>query len=185
VTSALDRVQAAPTAFNKADVEMAKMLGLNPADPRSRAAVAIAEAYGLDPVMKHVIVIPNKGPYITRDGLLHVAHRSGQFDGEVVDMEPVLTEDGMWIARVSVYRRDMKHPFSFPGRYPAKGKNSEYGPEMALVRAECHSLRRAFSVTGIPSYEEQASASIYVQHEDIPAHDPDTAELVDTPGEQA
>lgn len=131
-------------------------LGLNPADPKSQAVVAVAQRYDLDPVLKHVIVIPKGGVYITRDGLLHVAHRSGRLDGIVVEQEPTLSEDGReWVARVSVYRKDMSHPFTFPGRYPVQGMNREYAQEMSLKAAEAHALRRAFDVTGIPAYDEQ------------------------------
>lgn len=131
-------------------------LGLNPSDPKSQAVVAVAQRYDLDPVLKHVIVIPKGGAYITRDGLLHVAHRSGQLDGIVVDQEPRLSEDGKeWSARVSVYRKDMGHPFTFPGRYPVSGLNREYAQEMALKAAEAHALRRAFDVAGLPALDEQ------------------------------
>lgn len=131
-------------------------LGLNPDDPRSQAVVAVAQRYDLDPLLKHVIVIPKGGVYITRDGLLHVAHRSGQLDGIVVDQEPTLSEDGKeWTARVSVYRKDMRHPFTFPGRYSSTGGNRDYAQEMALKAAEAHALRRAFDVTGIPALDEQ------------------------------
>ena len=131
-------------------------LGLNPEDPRSQAVVAVAQRYDLDPLLKHVIVIPKGGVYITRDGLLHVAHRSGQLDGIVVEQEPTLSEDGReWVARVSVYRKDMGHPFTFPGRYPVNGGNRDYAQEMALKAAEAHALRRAFDVTGLPALDEQ------------------------------
>ena len=131
-------------------------LGLNPGDPKSQAVVSIAQRYGLDPVLKHVIVLPKGGAYITRDGLLHVAHRSGQLDGIVVEQEPTLSEDGReWVCRVSVYRKDMGHPFTFPGRYPAAGGNRDYPQEMALKAAEAHALRRAFDVTGLPALDEQ------------------------------
>jgi len=131
-------------------------LGLNPSDPKSQAAVSVAQRYDLDPVLKHVIVIPKGGVYITRDGLLHIAHRSGQLDGIVVEQEPTLSEDGReWVCRVSVYRKDMGHPFTFPGRYPAAGGNRDYPQEMALKAAEAHALRRAFDVTGLPALDEQ------------------------------
>lgn len=131
-------------------------LGLNPADPKAQAVVAVAQRYDLDPLLKHVIVIPRGGVYVTRDGLLHVAHRSGQLDGIVVEQEPTLSEDGKeWVARVSVYRKDMRHPFTFPGRYPVNGGNREYAQEMALKAAEAHALRRAFDVTGLPVLDEQ------------------------------
>lgn len=135
-------------------------LGLNPDDPRSQAVVAVAQRYDLDPLLKHVIVIPKGGVYITRDGLLHVAHRSGQLDGIVVEQEPALSEDGKeWTARVSVYRKDMGHPFTFPGRYPVNGGNRDYAQEMSLKAAEAHALRRAFDVTGLPVIDEQRPAT--------------------------
>lgn len=131
-------------------------LGLNPDDPRSQAVVAVAQRYDLDPLLKHVIVIPKGGIYITRDGLLHVAHRSGQLDGIVVEQEPTLSEDKReWVSRVSVYRKDMRHPFTFPGRYSVTGGNREYAQEMSLKAAEAHALRRAFDVTGLPTLDEQ------------------------------
>ena len=135
-------------------------LGLNPDDPRSQAVVAVAQRYDLDPLLKHVIVIPKGGVYITRDGLLHVAHRSGVLDGIVVEQEPTLSEDKReWVARVSVHRKDMGHPFTFPGRYPVAGGNREYAQEMALKAAEAHALRRAFDVTGLPALDERRPTS--------------------------
>src|SRR5690606_34397226 len=92
----------------------------------------------------------------TRDGLLHIAHRSGQLDGIVVDQEPTLSDDGReWVARVSVYRKDMRFPFTFPGRYPVSGGNRDYAQEMAMKAAEAHALRRAFDVTGLAALAEQ------------------------------
>jgi len=144
-------------AFDPRDEKVLQYLGLNPGDARSRAVVAVARRYNLDPLLKHVIVIPNGGVYITRDGLLHTAHESKQLDGIVVEQEPTLSKDGTeWVARVSVYRKDMRFPFTFPGRYPAKGGgNARYAQEMALKAAEAHALRRAFNVTGLPAEDEQ------------------------------
>jgi len=147
-------------AFDQTDVKVLQYLGLNPQDPKSRAVVAVARHYDLDPLLKHVIVIPKGGVYITRDGLLHVAHASGQLDGIVVEQEPTLSEDGAeWVARVSVYRKDMRFPFTYPGRYQARGGgNVQYAQEMALKAAESHALRRAFDVTGLPTHDEQRPA---------------------------
>lgn len=166
-------------------------LGLNPDDPRSQAVVAVAQRYDLDPLLKHVIVIPKGGVYITRDGLLHVAHRSGQLDGIVVEQEPTLSEDGKeWVARVSVWRKDMRHPFTFPGRYPVSGMNREYAQEMSLKAAEAHALRRAFDVTGLPTLDEQRPdagteprsgglGAALTQPTDEPDSEPAEGELVD------
>lgn len=143
-------------AFDQRDERIVNYLGLNPTNPAHRAMVAVCSHYGFDPVLKHVIVIPNKGVYVTRDGLLHLAHRSGQLDGIVVDQEPTLdTDRNEWVAKVSVYRKDMAHPFTFPGRYPTNGDNKKYAQEMALKAAEAHALRRAFDVTGLPSLDEK------------------------------
>lgn len=155
-------VQHTENVANGVAVQPGKVLtylGLNPDDPRSQAVVAVAQRYDLDPLLKHVIVIPKGGVYITRDGLLHVAHRSGQLDGIVVEQEPTLSEDQReWVSRVTVYRKDMGHGFTFPGRYPVNGGNREYAQEMSLKAAEAHALRRAFDVTGIPVIDEQRPA---------------------------
>lgn len=136
--------------------EIGKYLGLNPRDPRSHAVVAVCERYALDPVLKHVVVIPNAGVYITRDGLLHVAHRSGALDGIVVEDQGETESE--WWAKVSIYRKDMSRPFTFRGRYSKSASNKKYGPEMALKCAEALALRRAFDVAGLPVLEERDAA---------------------------
>jgi len=168
-------------SFDPRDEKIFQYLGLNPNDPKSRAVVAVARRYDLDPILKHVIVIPKGGVYITRDGFLHVAHTSGALDGIVVDQEPTLSDDGKeWVARVSVYRKDMRHPFTYPGRYPVNGSNRDYAQEMALKAAEAHALRRAFNVTGIPAEDEQRTAEPVQQQRvtgaDILASQPAPAE---------
>lgn len=138
--------------------QAAQLLGLNPRDPKTAAMVAVCQRYQLDPLLKHVVVIPGSGVYITRDGLLHVAHRSDQLDGiEIVEGPELVT--GEWRATVVVYRKDMAHPFRFPGRYSTGGKNKQYAQEMAVARAESAALRRAFDITGIAGVDE-----IDVQH---------------------
>ena len=142
-------------AFNEGDEQMLAYLGLDPRRPADRAAVAVARHYDLDPLLKHVIVIPKGGVYITRDGLLHLAHRSGHLDGITVDQPPTLdTNTGEWVAVVTVYRDDQSHGYRYPGRYPANGSNKQYAPEMALKAAEAHALRRAFAITGLPVEDE-------------------------------
>lgn len=128
-----------------------KHLKLDPRDPATQALVLVCERYRLDPVLRHMVLIQG-APYITRDGLLHVAHQSGLFDGiEVVDQDET---DSHWTATVSVHRKDMGRPITYPGRYPKNGSNKAYGPEMALKVAEVMALRRAFDVTGVAVAEE-------------------------------
>lgn len=129
-----------------------KALGLDKVTPEQRElALAIADRYDLDVMLKHLVMIEGR-PYISRDGLLWVAHRSGVFDGiEVTD--PVL-ENGFWRSRCRVYRKDISRPTEYPGRYPASGGNARYAPEMAIKVAEVMALRRAFNVSA-PAYEER------------------------------
>lgn len=141
-------------SFDSTDHQLIRYLGLNPDSPADRAMVAVCRHYGFDPILKHVVVIPKGGVYVTRDGLLHVAHSSGQLDGIVVEDGPRLV-DNEWVTKVSVYRKDMSHPFTFVGRYSVNGGNKQYAPEMSLKAAESHALRRAFSITGIPALDEQ------------------------------
>jgi hypothetical protein len=129
--------------------------------PQRELALAIARKYDLDPMLKHLVMIDGR-PYLTRDGLLHVAHSSGQFDG-IEASDPVLDGEGFWRSTATVYRKDMSRPFAYPGRYPSKGRNAQYGPEMAIKVAEVMALRRAFDVAA-PTVEETWDGA-----EDIPA----------------
>lgn len=134
-----------------------KAIGLDKVPPEQREiALAIAKRYELDLLLKHLVLVDGR-PYITRDGLLHVAHRSGVLDGiEVTDAEVVTIPDvgAFWRASCSVYRKDMSRPFTYSGRYPTKGGNQRYAPEMAVKVAEVMALRRAFDVSA-PVMEER------------------------------
>jgi len=141
-------------AFGPPDqVRILQIIGLDPRDPRAHAVVAVAERYGLDPVLGHILILPKSNrPYITRDGYLHIAHRSGKFDGEEVTDGPRRDRtENEWTATVAIYRKDMSRPIAFPGR---AGLSLENGPEMALARAERRSLKRAFDVTLPPVFAE-------------------------------
>ena len=134
-----------------------KAVGLDRVPPEQRElAMAIADRYSLDLLMKHLVLVDGR-PYITRDGLLHIAHRSGLFDGIEVSDPSILTIPGageFWSARASVYRKDMSRPFTYAGRYPTKGGNQRFAPEMAVKVAEVMALRRAFDVSA-PVIEER------------------------------
>jgi hypothetical protein len=129
--------------------DVIEALGLDRRRPETKALLILAERYQLDPVLGHVAIVKTKNgskPYITHGGMLEVAHRSGQLDGIVVEEERE-TENG-WAATVSVYRRDMRHPFTYSagcGRQEQQGQ-AGHGAAMALARAERRALRRAFSI---------------------------------------
>jgi hypothetical protein len=154
----------------KRQAALLKAIGLDrvPAEQRE-IALAIAKRYELDLLLKHLVLVDGR-PYITRDGLLHVAHRSGVLDGievsdpELVDMPGA---GSFWTARASVYRKDMSRPFTYQGRYPAKGGNQRYAPEMATKVAEVMALRRAFDVSA-PVIEERWDIDTAPQPEAVP-----------------
>ena len=122
-----------------------RALNLDPKKPETQALVLTCARYNLDPLLKHAVLIQNT-LYVTRDGLLHVAHASGDFDGIAVELlEETATH---FIAACTVYRKSMRHPFRYQGRYPKTGQMAaKYGPEMAEKVAECRTLRRAFDVS--------------------------------------
>jgi hypothetical protein len=142
----------APVTEDNRSVALLKAIGLDRLAPEQRElALNIANRYDLDLLLKHLVMIDGR-PYITRDGLLHIAHRSGAFDG-IETTEPTLV-DGFWRSTCSVYRKDMSHPFTYAGRYPEKGQNAKFAPEMAVKVGEVMSLRRAFDVAA-PTLEER------------------------------
>lgn len=167
-------------------------IGIDANNPVHQAALLIANRYGLDPLLKHVVVIQGKGAYITRDGLLAVAHNSGQFDG--IEITDVGETDTHYTAKASVWRKDMGRPFVYPGRYRKGQGNKEYGPEMAIKCAEVMALRRAFNVAA-PVLEERSD----IDDDDVqtftptptpPAAEPSDdepvqAELIDEDGQPA
>jgi hypothetical protein len=145
-------VDASVEAEHKRQLALLKAVGLDRLQPEQRElALNLARRYDLDLLLKHLVLIDGR-PYITRDGLLHIAHRSGVFDG-IETTEPELV-GAYWRATAAVYRKDMSRPFRYSGRYPEKGKNAAYGPEMATKVAEVAALRRAFDVSA-PTVEER------------------------------
>ena len=144
------------------DLALLKAIGLDRLAPEQRQlAMSIAERYQLDLLLKHLVMIEGR-PYVTRDGLLHIAHRSGQLDG-MATSEPAVI-DGFWRSTCSVYRKDMSHPFTYTGRYPTAGGNQKFAPEMAVKVGEVMALRRAFDVSA-PVLEERWDV-------DVPAVEP-------------
>lgn len=123
-------------------------LGLRRGDPKAQALVFACRMYGFDPLLKHIVLIRSGNDtniYVTRDGLLHAAHLSGRFNG--MDVEQLHETQSHYIARCSVWRKDMERAFTFQGRYPKQGGNAKYGPEMAEKVAVCRALRHAFDVS--------------------------------------
>lgn len=163
----------------KREVALLKAVGLDKASPEQRElAISIAGRYGLDLMLRHIVLIEGR-PYVTRDGLLHIAHRSGQLDG-IETTEPAVVED-FWRASCTVWRKDMSRGFTYTGRYPTKGGNQRFAPEMATKVAEVMALRRAFDVAA-PVMEERWDIEVPTE---APAPKPTLAERVAEKAAQA
>lgn len=138
-------VAIAPTLVSLDPERVMRALKLDPKDPNTQALVLVCQRYSLDPLLKHPVLIQGS-LYVTRDGLLHVAHASGDFDG--LEVEVLADSQTHYIALCRVYRKSMSRPFTYQGRYPKNGRMAaQYGPEMAEKVAECRALRRAFDVS--------------------------------------
>lgn len=141
-----------------------RAFNINVNDPKAQAMILACEKYGLDPLLKHAVLISGN-LYITRDGLLHVAHRDGRLDGIVIEDEGDDAKE--WWAKVTVYVKGQTHGYTYRGRYPKDGQQKKYGPEMAVKCAEVMALRRAFGVTGLPTVEEQWDIAPMVTREQM------------------
>ena len=143
------QVPAVTAAFGPPDqARILAYIGLNPGDIRAHAVVLVAERYGLDPLMNHIIILPKSGrPYITVDGFRHIALAHPQYDGMEITEGPTRV-GGEWYARVAVYRKDKGHPFEMPGWAEVGRDNSR---DMAITRAKRRAFREAFDVSVPPA----------------------------------
>lgn len=157
-----------PIQDTETQVAILRALNLDPKDPKTQALVMTCARYGLDPLLKHAVLIQGS-LYVTRDGLLHVAHSSGKFDG--IEVEVLADSSTHFVARATVWRKDMSHPFVYQGRYPKSGQMAKHGPEMAEKVAECRALRRAFSIALCSREEtwEEADPTPVVHQARVPA----------------
>jgi hypothetical protein len=154
-----------------AEIEiLRKVISPDLTDEEAALVVAYAQKYNLDVMLKHMVLmrrdIKEKSPdgqwrktgkvqrgiYITRDGLLHVAHESGKFDG----ISARVTEDREH-AECEVWRKDMGHSFKYSitiAEYDTGLSTwKSHRESMAVKVAEVFTLRRAFDV-GITAAEE-------------------------------
>lgn len=133
--------------------DMFRRLIVKDGDPaRVDLAMVICRQYGFDPILKHVVLIDGS-VYVTRDGLLHIAHASGAFNGIEVTMTQLA--GGEWAATATVYRKDMSRPIRYtvfeyehkPTNPHQKSAWAKYPRAMLAKCAEVAALRRAFDVS--------------------------------------
>ena len=118
----------------------------------------VAAYYRLNPFAGQICVTTQGWIIIKRDGLLKIAHDSGNFDG----IETVFEEkEGEVIsATCTVWNKQLSHPVRFTARMKEFFRPSSNGkgawdkmPSVMLQKcAESHALKRAFCITGV--YDE-------------------------------
>lgn len=121
-----------------------------------------AHKYGFDPLIKQIWCVKyGTAPaaiFTGRDGFLHKAHESGQFNGLKTEREFNGTE--IVSATCKVFRKDMEHPVEvtvYRSEYDTKKSNWLKMPITMLCKvAESQALRKAFDISGIYSEDESA-----------------------------
>lgn len=158
-----------------------------------KLTLAIADKYHLDALLKHIVIIEgNKNvkdeagnwqsiktytPFITRDGLLHVAHQSGKLDG----LSTILgTDEAGLYGETTVWRKDMRFPFKFRvyrSEVESKGRDGKplgawatRPQQMTMKAAELTALKRAFDVAAPVLGLDQAETEAELPEPDRPDH---------------
>ena len=141
-------------------------------EPEFRQMMYVAVAYGLNPLLKQIWIIKRNERdsaiiIVGRDGMLAIAHRSGQFDGMNSGVNYVKDKEGREIpvtAWCEIWRKDMSHSFKTEVRFdeyvqpiPKSGYLGlwQTKPSVMLIKvAESVCLRKAFSVSGVYDPDE-------------------------------
>lgn len=132
-------------------------------DPEFKILVATARLLGLNPMLKQIWCVKNKNRpedpaqiYASRDGLIAIAHRSGQFDGMQSGVKK--NDAGEEIGWCRIWRRDMSHPFEaeiLRSEYDLKRNLWLSKPQTMTAKvAEAHCLRKAFDICGVYTPDE-------------------------------
>jgi phage recombination protein Bet len=124
-------------------------------DAEFKLLLYTASKYDLDPLVKQIWCVKYGDKpaaiYTSRDGFLHLAHKSGQFDG----METAAVRDGGKLvgAKCSVWRKDFNRPFVVEvslSEYNTNQNQWSKMPETMIKKvAESQCLRRAFDISGL------------------------------------
>ncbi len=153
-------------------------------DEDVKLALAICGRYGLDPLLRHVVLVPGgksgrHSVYITRDGLLHVAHASGRaWSLEVGEPE---RRQNPYSGKEDIYLRGRLRVADQEGReqvfeggvwfseYAQKGGAwSTHPAAMHQKVLEVYLLRRAFDVALTPLEEVGGSVEALEARPSLP-----------------
>jgi len=131
------------------EMAVLRALKLDPRIPEVQALIVVAQRYDLDLVLGHLCLV-NGTVMIRKNGLLHIAHRSGDYDGHKIEMEE---HEDRFVATATVYRKSYAHPFSFTDEC-MKTERVQSPRKRARTRALRNALAEAYDVA-IPVAEEE------------------------------
>lgn len=140
----------------------------------------LAKKYGLDPFARQ-IYCTKVGIIVSRDGLLAIAHRSGDFDG--IQTEFTHDKAGNIISSTTtVWRKNISHPFVETAYWAEYAKDTEvwnkFKHPMMQKCSERMALSKAYAITGLYAEEELSPNprppvdSGYIDVEPLPAEEP-------------
>ena len=174
--------------WNREQIELLKRtVAKGASDDELKLFLHLASRYDLDPFTRQIWFIKYGDDaliFTGRDGFLHIAHRSGAFNGMQTQLreEPigfeiryynrkekkieVLKRPSQFVAVCTVYRKDMSEPFvcevweseysTGQGLWPTKRR------VMIQKVAEASTLRRAFDISGLYLPEEVSENEVEV-----------------------
>jgi len=174
--------------WSKEQIELIKRtVAKGASDDELKLFLHLASRYDLDPFTRQIWFIKygdDAHIFTGRDGFLHIAHRSGAFNGMQTTLreEPigfeiryynrkekkveVLKRPSQFVAVCTVYRKDMTEPFvcevweseysTGQGLWPTKRR------VMIQKVAEASTLRRAFDISGLYLPEEVSENEVEV-----------------------
>ena len=174
--------------WSKEQIELIKRtVAKGASDDELKLFLHLASRYDLDPFTRQIWFIKygdDAHIFTGRDGFLHIAHRSGAFNGMQTQLreEPigfeiryynrkekkveVLKRPSQFVAVCTVYRKDMTEPFvcevweseysTGQGLWPTKRR------VMIQKVAEASTLRRAFDISGLYLPEEVSENEVEV-----------------------
>lgn len=153
-------------------------------DAQLRMFLEVCKRTGLDPFLKEVWYVPEKGIVMAaRDGYLRVANESPEFDG--METRVVRTENGIPIKAIcTVWRKDRNHPIVCEAFYNEYAKSSpvwkQYPSAMISKVAEVLALKRSFAINGVVTEEEIGYDAPRGSVEPAPKHTPAQQQVIDS-----
>lgn len=132
--------------------QVVELMGFKGTPQQTALLFQLAEHYQLDPLIKEVVLIPGKGPFIGVWGRIHIAQRSGMLDG--LEMDDETEDDRHYKVRCVVWHKGQTHPAAKVIGRVGKHEKKDWPWEIARARAVRAALGFAFSIHDAYDHQE-------------------------------